>query len=1008
VTSARQVSLTGRLARLGFVAPDRALTLLGDRALAGLPAEVLDPVDGTVPAGLGDCPDPDGALLALVRIRERLAGTAGRAEFDATLVAPNPLRHKLFAVLGASVALADHLARHPDQWRVLAEEDPPADLRADLLTAVGADPAAELPVATAEDPLDTLRVAYNRRLLSLAGRDLAAPDPLSVVPLVARELADMASAALEAALAIARSELPDDAAPCRIAVIGMGKCGGLELNYVSDVDVVYVVEPVGPDGDEDAALATGTKLAAGLARACSATTAEGTLWPVDANLRPEGRQGPLVRTLASHRAYYERWAQTWEFQALLKARTVAGDRELGDAYLDMVAPLVWSASERDNFVDDVQAMRRRVEEESRTNGRAKDADRQLKLGPGGLRDVEFAVQLLQLVHGRVDPRLRTPNTWQAMEALSTYGYVGRGDASEMDRAYRMLRALEHRIQLHRLRRSQVVPSDESDLRRLGRSFGFRTTPGEQLTALWRRNGVEARRLHEKLFYRPLLGAAAALTADEARLTPEAASARLAALGYHNPAGALRHLSALTDGVSRRASIQRQLLPVMLDWFADGADPDAGLLAFRRLSETLGSTHWYLKILRDSGSAAERLAHVLSSSAMLADLLEKGPEAVAMLETDQALAPIGLPAMLDLVRRGSVRYADDPVGGGMAARAIRRREIVRAGVADVVGLADLETVGHMLSDAATAALEGALAAAASAVAKRYAGTLPTRLAVIAMGRLGGREINYGSDADVLFVHDPLPGADPGDAAQAALAVVTELRRLLGLTGPEPVLPVDADLRPEGRQGPLVRSLAAYAEYYQRWSVPWEAQALTRARPVAGDAELGAAFVALADPVRWPAGGLDEEGVREIRRIKARVEAERLPRGADPHRHVKLGRGGLADVEWTVQLFQLRHAGELPQLRVTGTLPALAAALEAGLLDEADAEVMAGAWRLASRVRNATMLWRGRPNDVPPSNRRDLDGVARLAGYPPASADRLEEDYQRATRRCRTVVERLFYG
>ncbi len=389
---------------------------------------------------------------------------------------------------------------------------------------------------------------------------------------------------MEAALAIARGEAPVDDEPCRLAVIAMGKCGGRELNYVSDVDVIFVAEPL-PGGDEQAALASATRLAAAMMRACSVPTAEGTIWPVDANLRPEGRSGALVRTLASHLAYYERWAETWEFQALLKARPVAGDLELGRAYVDAVAPLVWTAAERPGFVEDVQAMRRRVEE----NVPARDADRQLKLGSGGLRDVEFAVQLLQLVHGRTDIFVRSPTTLVALEQLSTLGYVGRDDAAELDRAYRFLRTLEHRIQLFRLRRTHVVPRGAVDLRRIARSMGFRRDPETELTEAWRKHAREVRRLHEKLFYRPLLDAVARLEPGEARLTPEAARARLAALGYADPAGALRHLEALTTGVSRRAAIQRTLLPVMLGWFADAPDPDGGLLGFRRVSDALGNT-----------------------------------------------------------------------------------------------------------------------------------------------------------------------------------------------------------------------------------------------------------------------------------------------------------------------------------------------------------------------------------------------------------------------------------
>ncbi|MEJ2577599.1 MAG: bifunctional [glutamine synthetase] adenylyltransferase/[glutamine synthetase]-adenylyl-L-tyrosine phosphorylase [Kineosporiaceae bacterium] len=1061
---ARQSSTSGRLARVGFSDPARAERLLGDPAVAGL----LDPLedvfaDGVVSA-IGETPDPDQALLSLVRLLERLPETEDpdpgggddpgearsgeepqAARLRAVLRSGGVVRDRLLAVLGMSVTLGDFLARHPSRWTVLADPEPggapagggtrgeapgdggavavvagavpgsgelhlagAAEMRADLLRAVGADPDSAEPVAAEPVPgsvraVDALRTAYRTWLLGIAGRDLAHPDPAAVLPEVARALSDLAAASLEAALAIARAELPAGAAPCRLAVIAMGKCGGGELNYVSDVDVIYVAEA--PDGvDEEAALATGTLLAGTLARACSASTAEGTLWPVDAGLRPEGKNGPLVRTLRSHVAYYERWAATWEFQALLKARPVAGDLALGEEYLAAIRPMVWRAAEREHFVEDVQAMRRRVEEHLP----AKEAGRQLKLGPGGLRDVEFSVQLLQLVHGRADARLRTGNTLAGLEALSTFGYVGRDDAAELDRAYRQMRALEHRIQLHRLRRTHVVPDSADDLRRLGRSLGYHRDPGGQVVERWQRRSREVRRLHEKIFYRPLLAAAARLTADEARLTPEAAHARLAALGYRDTAGAMRHLGALTSGVSRRAAIQRQLLPVMLGWFADGADPDAGLLAFRQVSDGLGSTHWYLKMLRDSGAAAERMAHVLSSGRFTADLLERGPEAVALLGDDKDLAPRPREAVAAAIRRAADRHTGDPEGAALAARAVRRHELVRTAIADIVGLVGLAEVGAALSGAAIAALDGVIRAATEVVARRYGGQLPTRLLVVAMGRLGGGELSYGSDADVLFVHDPQPGAGEQEAQDAALAVVSELRRLLSWPGPEPALEVDADLRPEGRQGPLVRSLEAYARYYERWSSPWEAQALTRAEPVVGDEDLARRFVDLVDPVRWPAGGLPEPAVREIRRIKARVESERLPRGVDPRRHLKLGRGGLSDVEWTVQLFQLRHGEQVPELRTPSTLGALSAAREAGLVDTADAEVLAEAWSLAARLRNATALWRGRSADGLPVNRRDLDGVARLVGYPPGSAGVLEEDHQRTTRRARAVVERLFYG
>jgi len=325
---------------------------------------------------------------------------------------------------------------------------------------------------------------------------------------------------------------------------------------------------------------------------------------------------------------------------------------------------------------------------------------------------------------------------------------------------------------------------------------------------------------------------------------------------------------------------------------------------------------------------------------------------------------------------------------------------------------LAATAEALTSVTRATVEAALAVALRKVSDELGQPLPTRFAVIAMGRFGGHECGYGSDADVLFVHDPLPGQPERSASDAAHAVAAELRRLLALPVPDPALVVDADLRPEGRQGPLVRTLAAYRAYYRRWSAPWEAQALLRAEPTAGDAELGAEFTEMIAEFRYPpgvGGGIDAAAIREIRRVKARVEAERIPRGADRALHVKLGPGGLSDVEWTVQLLQLRHAHAVPELRTTRTGEAMVAAVQAGLLPIDDADALMTAWVLAARIRNAIVLVRGRPGDVLPTKHGELTAVARLLGHPPGdAAQALEQDYRRAARRARTVMEPLFYG
>ncbi len=863
---------------------------------------------------------------------------------------------------------------------------------------------------TEEAAWTALRIRYRRRLVQLASFDLEQDDPVDGFDAVAAAISDLAAAALEASLAIARRQVsgtgpgrfPEaEVRATRLAVIGMGKAGARELNYVSDVDVIYVAE-----GDEEAGVSSGravdiaTRLSMLTMRGIHDPAIEPGLWEVDPNLRPEGKDGALVRTLESHIAYYDRWAKGWEFQALLKARPLAGDLDLGERYVAAIAPKVWSSASRENFVESVQRMRERVTD----NIPDDEVHYQLKLGPGGLRDVEFTVQLLQLVHGRTDDQVRQRDTLSALAALAAQGYIGREESSDFSRDYRTLRLMEHRLQLRHLSRTHLMPRDEGDQRVLARATGL--APGaEQLFERWNAIKHRVRGLHERLFYRPLLSAVASTSSEDTKLTgaagltSEQAEARLAAIGFRDPRGALAHIGALTGGVSRRATIQRHLLPVMLQWFADGADPDYGLLTFRRLSEDLGSTHWYLRMLRDSTGAAERLTRVLSGSRFAGELLGRIPESVAWLESEDDLRPRSA-ALLREETRAILGRHSSAESAASALRAARRREVLRLAFSGILGFSTIEELAQGL----TAVTENVIAGVLEAIRDNRDDRDLFEFAVIGMGRFGGRELGFGSDADVMYVFRPL-GDDQEAAHRAALQVVSELGRLTE----DNVLPLDLDmgLRPEGKNGTPVRSLESYRAYYQRWSLTWEAQALLRARGVAGDAALLDDFETVADEVRYPAS-IAEQAVREVKRIKARVESERLPQGADPARHLKLGRGSLSDVEWFVQLIQLQHAAAVPDLQTTSTLDALRVAAETGYVSTDDAAKLRDAWVFASRARSAMTLWTNKTADVLPSDRVALDGVARLMEYPPGSASRLEEDYLAVTRRARAVFERSFYG
>src|SRR5215216_830672 len=980
-------TLQGTLARRGFVdavAAERVIDHWADEH-----ALLLDL--------LAKSADPDLALLSLDRLSERVPDLLAR------LTAEPVLARQLVMVMGGSNKLSHHLIANPEHLELLETElvKVPADsLRRELLQATGADPESPAPIAT--DPSgNQLRIAYRGALLCIAARDLCAPEPIEVVDDIADELSDLADATLEAALSIARLKLGDKALQTRLAVIGLGKCGAQELNYVSDVDVLFVAEPVvDSDGssliNNDQAVQIATRMAAEMTRICSAHTSAGTIWEVDVALRPEGKAGQLVRTLSSHRIYYEKWAKTWEFQAMLKARPSAGDRELGQDFVEMISPMVWRAAERENFVADTQAMRKRVV----AHIPARNQDRELKLGQGGLRDVEFSVQLLQLVHGRVDERLRSRATLPALKTLIDNGYVGRDDGKGLALAYRFLRTLEHRIQLFNLRRTHLLPNNDHDLRRLGRSFGYKD-PVEELLSTWRHTAQRVRRLHERLFYSPLLDAVAKIPSKDLRLTTDAALDRLKALGYADPTAALRHIAALSQGVTRQAEIQRQLLPAMLGWFAGAPNPDHGLLAFRQVSEALGTTPWYLRALRDEGAMAERLARILASSRYAVELLKRAPQTVQMLADDQELRPRSL-AELKAEMRAAASRQSNSVAAVEAIRAIRRQELFRVAAGDLIGENDVLSVGQALTVLASATIDATLAVAREAAD----GGVP-RIAVIAMGRWGGREMSYASDADAMFVMEDAADSN-GDPTKVATGVINEMRTLLTRPSADPALSIDADLRPEGKGGALIRSLTAYRNYYGRWSSTWELQALVRADALAGDEELGKALMTEIDAHRWPEGGLSASQLTEIRKLKARVEAERLPRGADPAKHTKLGPGGIADVEWTVQLLQLQHAYSQPSLRSSQTIAALRAARDIGLIDPMDAGHLEAAWMLASRIRNQIMLMRGRGSDSLPSDNRELASLAELLGYGPGESSHLLADYRRVTRRARTVVDRVFWG
>lgn len=992
--------------------------------------------------------DPDSALLSLQDLSEAYPEIINNISTSNSQVSDSLT--SLMQVLGASNALAMLMRTRPNLIKAAAND--PNHLFAmtreervkDLLEAIQAYTATVVSSESSDSntiyltslgfaqAVSALRARYREHVAAIMAADLASADPVEVQPDISRKLSDAADAVLEAALSISRGQVTGSSA-CRFAIIAMGKLGAQEINYVSDIDLIYVVEPADLSNkqNQDAALRVGASMAMVLQKVCQSVvmgSAEPPLWQIDTALRPEGKDGPLVRRLDSHREYYEKWASSWEFQALLKSRPAAGDADLGKAYRDMVEPFIWKASGREHFVADCQHMRQRVE--SLIPASQRDLD--MKLGRGGLRDVEFTVQMLQLVHGSEDESLRVRDTISALQALAQGGYVSRSQAALLAEHYRFERVLEHRQQMWSMHRTHLFPdlgaqgnggldrartisteqlNNNEQICRLARAVRLRP---EELVARFDKARREIRHLHKDIYYRPMLPINAQTDADPIVLSPEAARARFASIGFADARAAQLHVEALTEGLSRAAKIHRILLPAVLKWLGDGQNPDMGLLAWRRLAERFGGKNTYLGFLRDSPSAAQRLCHVLADSRYLGDAMMQSMQSITWLGDDEALSARDR-ASLDMQTSAMVaRYASNIADFAQSLRALRRQEIERVALAWMCGLIDDDTSMFAMSDVFDAILDATLQwSMREAVSVMNLNAPQAEIAIIALGRYGGKEVNFCSDADIMVIYKPVgEDCDLNAAHRFAQKTVDILRNIL--QGPltlEPKIMVDLDLRPEGKDGPLVRSLESCEKYYRQWASTWEHQALLRARFAAGSKELADALLnGVVNELRYAANPLSESQLAEIRKLKARMEAERLPRGVSRDRHLKLGRGGLSDVEWTVQLMQLQYASKHESLRVVGTMQALKALQSEHFISDEDAEVLSRCWHMCSAVRNANFLWSGSMAraDIIPTDSYSLGGIATYLGYEPNQGRVFENDLLATMRQCREIMSRLFYG
>jgi glutamate-ammonia-ligase adenylyltransferase len=997
---------------------------VGRLAAAGVPeparvAEALAPVAGwlrTVPEdavldGLGRAADPAGALHALGRLLAAAAPTLAPAEATA-----------LLRILGGSPALAGALAAEGAAWvdtmrPVLAEGRRDAAAHACGLAALGAARPQPREVLQSR-----LRLYRRREQVRIGGRDLLG---LASVEETVRELSDLADAVIDAALAFTRARVAAEwggDAPVAFVVVGMGKLGGQELNYSSDVDLVYVYERDGEHPGGRTLREFFVRVAEQVTRVLSEVTADGFCFRVDLRLRPGGAEGPIAVSLPALLAYYESYGQTWERAAWLKGRPVAGDRALGGLLGDELTPFVYRRFLDYGMLDDLKAMKRRVDASLRGPGAR---DRNVKLGRGGIRGVEFWVQAHQLIYGGKDPRLRERATLPALATLAAAGYAPRAKTEALAGAYRFLRDVEHKLQIVHERQTQIIPSDAEELRMLVRRLGLTGPDGEAefwrlhaahtgvvdaaFTALF--HGAEEERRRDE---RPELA-----TLLDSLDQEEQALWQLGHLGFTDLEAAYRDLRLLRDGPPHAPASPRRRealgahAPSLVGEIADSAAPGRALHHMASFVATVGARTSYLHLLLENAGIRRLLVRLFATSEFLSNVFLRHPELLDSLVRADLVRVIR--SRDDMSRDLAARLApaEDFESELDILRRFRTEEFLRIGVHDIQGELRPAEVSAQLSVLADVCLAQALRLARRDVTRKLGlpPEAPTEgLVVLAMGKLGGEELNYHSDLDLIFVYDAGEAAWWRDRVAPHEFFTRVAQRTISIlqthTREGVAYRIDTRLRPSGNQGPLVTSRGAFETYHRTSAQLWERQALIKARPVEGPAALRARLEETVAGFVY-GRGLAPDEVAEVRRIRDRIASERG--GADTqHVNIKTDRGGLVDIEFAVQVLQLRHGHGEPRVRARGTRAGLAALEATNLLAADDARALGEGYDFLRALEGHLRIERDQPVEALDTDPEALLGVARRLGYEGGDEEvvrALRADHERHRAAVRAAYDRI---
>jgi glutamate-ammonia-ligase adenylyltransferase len=971
----------------------------------------------------------------------RLIESSGSESVDKIPLTELPALTRL---LGSSAYLSDVLIQQGKNWPELFLEQ----IKIERTTVD--DHLGELKAVTAEaksfdEFCAGLRRHKQREYLRIGARDL---DPSVPLEETVRELTALAEASLDSAYLYCRREaeqefgqlsLSGTERPNGFVVLGMGKLGGGELNFSSDVDLIFLFEN---DEGESSGGRKGkaepraffAEIGKKIIQAMGKVTEDGFVFRIDLRLRPLGVNGPLVQSVDSAMLYYESWGQCWERAALIKARPVAGNRNLGDRFLKEVEPFIYRRYLDYTTVEELRHMKMRIENELLSS---QDKERNIKLGYGGIREIEFFAQALQLVNGGYEPALRQQNTLRALFELAAHKFISAEEMNQLTDAYRFLRQVEHKVQMVQEAHAHSIPEGEEGEKALARRLGYlpqnKHSEREQFWSSKNTHSENVRRIFDRLFY----GAQKEITHDGQSHAGtiwhdldqrDVIIGELEKVGFADANKAYENLLAVRDGESfappsaKRLKVMRTLGPALIAEIARSGAPDQALLNLSRFSHRIGGRSGFLRLLAENPETMRLLVTLFADSQFLTELFLTRPELIdTLIRVDLTRIDKSKESMLAGLRE-SIAEQDDIEAKLNAIRRSKTEEFIRIGLHDLGGTIDIEPVLGQLSDLADSVVECALQLSLEELQEKF-GIMPKgRFAVLGMGKMGGRELDYNSDLDLVFIYDAdedgySSGGSRGKLPAHDFYVRAGQKLITYLSAPTEegiAYKIDMQLRPSGKAGPLVSSLEAFRDYHRTSSQLWERQSLIKARYVAGESSLGKDLEKLAANFAY-GSGLSREGVGEIHHLRMRMERE-LAGESDSRFNLKKGRGGIVDIEFLTQMLQLAHGVHHPSLRRRATLKALKALHQQGILKKKEYATLADGYLFLRRLDHRLRLERDQSIDAFERDPGRLDGIARALGYDSAlgrngksiarAGRKLLADYELRREKIRACYERFF--